>query len=578
MSASREPQSARSIVRPSRLASIAAGSALVLTVGGLAAAVGQADVVTPRSTPALPSRAAQAARQAAGPTPVAPKVTEMPVASVAATKFPANVARTAPDQRGSELVAHVRARVHQASVVGVTWSRGTAPDGLVVRVRALRSGRWSDWKDVHVDPGEGPSADEETTVRDGTEPIWIGAAESVEVAAYSPDKTVPQQMRLQAIDPGTAPYDAAPPSQTKTATTTASKAGAFPAMPNIVTRSQWGADESLGDRCWAPRLGSAFKMVFVHHTVGSNTYSRSESAAVVRGIYAYHTESRGWCDIGYNFLVDRYGTVFEGRDGGIRQPVRGAHAGDFNTDTTGISLMGNFETGYPTAAMKSSLVRLIAWRMGTAYRNAYGGAIVEGSWFRRISGHRDAMSTACPGEHVYSWLPRLRERVADQLGSYQSKIEQEWVDRGGPKSSWGPVRIGEQHEHHGGHTTFDGGRMYRFDHETLAFRRGPVLTRFVRSGEIDGDLGYPVSETRTPRNGEAADFEHGSIYWSISSRSHILKSSAIMKRYRALGGATSDLAFPTSPVLTTTSGAKANFQHGTITFDKSSKRLTVTYE
>ncbi len=568
MSASREPHSARSTFR---LAGIAVGTSLVLTGAGYGPAV------TLGSTQVVAAPAAHSPR-AADPTAVTPQVTETAVQTVSASKQSTGLTTAVPARRGSELVAHLTQPVNNAPVVGVTWAPGSAPDGLDVQVRAWRSGTWSNWTDVHVDAEEGPSSDEESTVRDGTEPLWVGPADRVEVAAYSADGSVPQQMRLQTIDPGTSSYDAVAPAQSKTAAATTSRAGTFPGMPDIVTRRQWGADESLGDQCFAPRLGTTFKMVFVHHTVGSNSYRRSEAAAVVRGIYAYHTESRGWCDIGYNFLVDRYGTVYEGRDGGIRQPVRGAHAGDYNTDTTGISLMGDFEAGYPTNAMKTALVRLIAWRMGTAYRNAYGGAVVEGSWFRRISGHRDAMSTACPGAHVYSWLPRLRERVAERLGSFQSQIERAWLYRGGPKSDWGPVRVGEHREHHGAHTTFDGGRMYRFDRTVRAWKQGPVLRRYVKSGETDGDLGYPVSAMRSPRHGKAADFEHGSIFWSQSAGSHILKSSAILKRYRALGAATGDLAFPTSPVVTTKSGARTNFQGGAITFDKTTKRLTVTYE
>jgi len=575
MSAHREPPSARSTSRPVRLVGIV--GIVIGTSLGLAGA-GYGAAVPTGSTHVLATPAVQPPPRGAEPTSVTPQVTETALETVSATKRSAGLLTAVPARRGSELVAHVTQSVQNQPLVGVTWSHGSAPNGLDVRVRTLRSGAWSAWTDVHVDADEGPASDEEMSVRDGTEPLWIGAAERVEVAAYSTDGSGPQQMRLQTIDPGTSAYDAMAPGQSKTAAATTSLAGTFPGMPDIVTRRQWGADESLGDQCFAPRLGTTFKMVFVHHTVGSNSYGRSESAAVVRGIYAYHTQSQGWCDIGYNFLVDRYGTVFEGRDGGIRNPVRGSHAGDYNTDSTGISLMGDFETGYPTNAMKTAMVRLIAWRMGAAYRDAYGGAVLEGSWFRRISGHRDAMSTACPGAHAYSWLPRLRERVAERLGSFESRIERAWKYRGGPKSEWGPVRVGEHREHHGSHTRFEGGRMYRFDHAVRAWKPGPILRRYVRSGEMDGELGYPVSVMRSPRHGRAADFEHGSIFWSQSAGTHILKPSAILKRYRDLGGAESNLAFPTSRVLSTKAGARTNFQGGAITFDQTTHRLTVTYE
>ncbi len=469
-------------------------------------------------------------------------------------------------------------------MLGVTWASGVPTAGVSVQLRTLRDGRWSEWTQAHVDPDEGPAAAEDSSVRDGTSAVWVGESAAVDVAVYS-TSTTPRGLRVDAIDPGTSASDLTSASHAKTtaqptAPTTAALAGrasTFPVMPDIVRREQWGADESLGDQCWAPRFGTTFKMVFVHHTVGSSDYTRSESPAIVRGIYAYHTQSRGWCDIGYNFLVDRYGTVFAGRAGGIRNSVRGAHAGDYNVDTTGISLMGNFEDASPTDAMKSALVRLIAWRMGTAYHGAYEGAIVEGKWFKRISGHRDAMATACPGQRVYDWLPRLRKRVAQRLGDYQSKIEQKWLSAGGPKGSFGSVRRGEQRESHGAHTTFQHGRIYTSAAGVFSLRPGPILRKFVRGNEVNGDLGYPTSGIRGPRKGYAADFAGGSIFWSKATRNHILVRSVVLKRYRAERAAIGPLGFPKTAVITSDKAAIARFQNGTITFDRKTKKVTVTY-
>jgi uncharacterized protein with LGFP repeats len=321
-------------------------------------------------------------------------------------------------------------------------------------------------------------------------------------------------------------------------------------------------------------------MVFVHHTASSNHYTAAQAPSIVRGIYAFHTQSRGWCDIAYNFLVDRYGNIYEGRRGGITRPVRGAHAGDYNLNTTGIALVGNFTKAHPTRAMKHSLVQLIAWRMGTAYHGAYGHPRVHGSRFKRISGHRDAMSTSCPGNSVYAWLPTLRQRVATRLGNYVSPIEARWDKLGGPHSDLGPVRVGEQRENGGHHTTFQTGRMYssrRGGVHTLY--KGAVLAKYLHIGETDSDLGYPASNLHSivSGKGSSATFLGGRIFASRASGTTVLVRSAILKRYVALGSAAGRLGFPTVPVHTTKTGSLARFQHGTIAWDPKRHRTVVTY-
>src|SRR6266513_1044157 len=126
-------------------------------------------------------------------------------------------------------------------------------------------------------------------------------------------------------------------------------------MPGIISRAAWGADESW--RTYAsgcngqPDYADTVRYSVLHHTDTSNSYNPSDSAAIVRGIYQFHTHTNGWCDIGYNFLVDRYGQVFEGRAGGIGNPVIGAHAGGFNTQSTGVAIIGEFQdAGVPGPA------------------------------------------------------------------------------------------------------------------------------------------------------------------------------------------------------------------------------------
>ena len=87
----------------------------------------------------------------------------------------------------------------------------------------------------------------------------------------------------------------------------------------------------------------------------------------MRGIEVYHVQGNGWNDIGYNFLVDRFGTIYEGRGGGIDRNVIGAHAQGFNTGTVGVALIGNFTAATPTQAQQAALVRLLAWRLDVAH-------------------------------------------------------------------------------------------------------------------------------------------------------------------------------------------------------------------
>jgi hypothetical protein len=191
--------------------------------------------------------------------------------------------------------------------------------------------------------------------------------------------------------------------------------------PAIVPRADWQADEKIvrAHPLYAPTL----RLAVVHHTAGTNVYTRSQAPAIVRGIEVYHVKGNGWNDIGYNFLVDRYGTVYEGRGGGMTRNVIGAHALGFNSGTVGVSLIGNFAAAAPPPAMQSALVSLLAWRLDVAHvdplstvaytsgGNAkfHAGKVVT---LRAISGHRDTGPSECPGNVAYALLPAIANRVA----------------------------------------------------------------------------------------------------------------------------------------------------------------------
>jgi uncharacterized protein with LGFP repeats len=171
------------------------------------------------------------------------------------------------------------------------------------------------------------------------------------------------------------------------------------------------------------------QIAFVHHTVTANDYDPEDSAAIVLGIARYHRNSNGWNDIGYNFLVDKYGQVFEGRAGGIDQAVVGAQAQGYNSTSTGIACLGDFTAIAQTPVAMDVLARLIAWKLsvhavptqgqvtvisagGPTNRYPSGTAVT----FERISGHRDGNNTACPGDVLYTQLAQLRTAAAQFAG------------------------------------------------------------------------------------------------------------------------------------------------------------------
>ncbi len=191
--------------------------------------------------------------------------------------------------------------------------------------------------------------------------------------------------------------------------------------PLIISRFDWQADESI--RRAPPQYSDAIHFAVVHHTAGTNSYTRAQSAAIVRGIEIYHVKGNGWNDIGYNFLVDKYGQVFEGRYGGIDKATIGAHAQGFNTGSVGIAVLGSYGSAPISVAAKASLEQLLAWKLDLAHVDPLstltwksGGnprfATGVPVFLRAISGHRDTGFTDCPGNALYAELPQIAKDVA----------------------------------------------------------------------------------------------------------------------------------------------------------------------
>jgi hypothetical protein len=219
---------------------------------------------------------------------------------------------------------------------------------------------------------------------------------------------------------------AGPPPATRSGPPPATRPVAGPGPPEVVTRAAWGADEGM--RTGTPEFARPVKLV-VHHTVTPN--DDPDPASTVRAIYAYHTRQHGWNDIGYNFLIDATGRIYEGRYARSYGPgetptgedtegrgVVGAHVRSFNPGSVGVALLGEFSGGaQPTGAAVDSLVGLLAWKADRHGIDPHGSDVYtrsDGSQvaFPNLAGHRDIGQTACPGDRLYERLPEVRDRVA----------------------------------------------------------------------------------------------------------------------------------------------------------------------
>jgi hypothetical protein len=286
-------------------------------------------------------------------------------------------------------------------LVGATW-RG--PRGSV-QLRARRTdGSWTRW-----------------AAAEAGEPIWSGTATAVQLRGARPRRGL--RLRFVSVGRGVAP--AAP----------RALPAAADGRPAIVPRNAWDPHHTCHPR--APARYGRVDFAIVHHTESLSLYSPAQSAAIVLGICLFHRDGNGWNDIGYDLLVDRYGTIFEGRAGGVEQPVIGAQAGGWNAVSTGVAMIGGYALEQPPAAALRALERGLAWKLslagvpasdsiverstgGDPADNAHPrGALVR---FQRIAGHRDADFTDCPGAALYALLPQVRRAVAALLPAPRDRL------------------------------------------------------------------------------------------------------------------------------------------------------------
>jgi hypothetical protein len=316
------------------------------------------------------------------------------------------------------------------SLVGVTWTDPAVSltGAAQVRTRAIAGHTWSPWRALETD--EPPAVDagaEAQGTRGSTDPLWVGASDGLQVRVLGAG-ALPAGARVDLIDPGADPAPAAAAAEPATAVPTENPGFSAPAgravtlpprpVPTLVSRAGWRADESLNRA--DPEYTSDVQTLFVHHTAGTNSYSCGDSAKIIRSIHAYHVRSKKWNDVGYNFLVDKCGTLFEGRAGGITRPVLGAHTKGFNAHAAGIAVLGDYAGRGISAKVEGIIAQVAAYKIGM-YGNGTGGSVTmtsagsnkyrSGTKVRmnRISGHRDAVSTECPGNTLYGRLHSIRD-------------------------------------------------------------------------------------------------------------------------------------------------------------------------
>ena len=322
-------------------------------------------------------------------------------------------ARTASTAASGRVLSRPLRAPKRFNLVGLRW-RGDSEPRLALRAR-LGDGRWTRW--TRVGSHDGGTSD----------PVWVGEADWVQ---YRMSRRV-RGLRLHFVNvKGTATAADRLRTRLRAAVNGVVLAALGPtdavaqeAQPEIVPREEWGAEDCR------PRSGPEFGEVhaaFVHHTVTANDYSEDEAAQIVLGICRFHRNSNGWNDVGYNFLVDRYGNVYEGRAGGVDRPVMGAQAQGYNAQSTGISNIGTHTSEPQTDEALEAIARLIRWKLplhgaptsGFVTLTSTGGSsnkFPTGSQVRvrRVSGHRDTNSTACPGDALYRQLPKLRRLVGN---------------------------------------------------------------------------------------------------------------------------------------------------------------------
>jgi uncharacterized protein with LGFP repeats len=450
--------------------------------------------------------------------------------------------------------------ISQATPFSMVALTGGDLTGTSARIRARHAdGSWGPWHDTEtLDSGGGGGS---SPGLHGTDPVFVGATTTVQIAITRPagaprtsgpigtaaaarglgyipataEEPLAQNVSAVLISPPRAPAD--------TQWTPPTAAIAPGQGPNIISRSQWGADESVHCNDRPPH--DAIRAAIVHHTAENNDYAPQDSAAIVQSIYAYHTKMLGWCDIAYNALVDKYGQVFEGRAGGLNGPIDGDHTGGFNRGTWGVAMIGNFDDMAPPPILLRTVGRLLGWRLSMDHVDPHGKVtlVSDGGPYTNypagapatlptIFSHRDVGATDCPGNAAYPLLAEIRDVAA----RFNRPL--------GPEDM------------------------------AMLLQGGAIYARWQAMGGMKSPLGAPTSPEATGADSTRyATFDKGAMYWSPETGAEPV-TGAIYDAWASLGYERGALGLPTSGEFAEPQWVKQNFQHGTLNFDRLSGQVT----
>lgn len=464
--------------------------------------------------------------------------------------------------------AQIEVDASAAVVVGVTWE-SPADDGeeLEVEIRTRIDGQWGPWEEMHfADSGPDPDSEEHRTARPATEAYNVSGAEAVEIreAGSAPGEVAGQvtvsQTEITETDRAVTEGTGLNALIQDGLVAEAEDVDALTVnAPRIITRAGWGANESLR-RCDPDISSQAPLGVTIHHTAGSNTYTEAAVPGILRGILNHHTQGNGWCDVGYNFLVDRFGNVYEGRSGGINEPVIGAHAGGFNARTVGVSVLGTFTSSAPVAA-RNAVARIAAWKADQFGMDPTGQVTITSNGSTRypsgqevrlptIFGHRDVSTTECPGNAFYPQLGSIRTAAAqilqDERYPVVGAIRNYLNANAQARAKLGaPVEAERRLPDGGAVQTFQGGSVH-WTQATGAYGTwGGIRNRWRDLSWERGPLGYPTSNERCglKDGGCVQDFQGGSIHWKQGVGAHPTWGG-IRNKWRDVGWENSNLGYP----------------------------------
>ena len=482
------------------------------------------------------------------------------------------------------------------SLIGFTFSESKS--NIRIQVRTKQGSEWGNWNTLDEE-------EQEEAQNKGSEPMTVSNASAVQMRILG--DSAPSEAELVLVDSKQGPGDAqavaendpvelddqvsgdsagaetAPEQSTEDATdaeaasaenvdaaagatvtnqnyvpgsSTVSTVAKKVSKPKIGSRSSWGAKAYRG----SPDYASGIKQAVVHHTSGSNSYSAADVPGIIRGIQAYHQQGRGWNDIGYNVVADKYGRLWHARGGDVSKAVIGAHVAGHNTGTFGISVLGTYNSAAPPKKTRDAVASAIAWKFSI-------NGISKASSSNMV-GHRDLGQTDCPGDAFYAKMGEMRSTVNSILktgeqpsdGKDDKKDDDKKTEKPKPKTSIEKYAekhklgkaLGKEYSVKG----ISGAKAQKFEKGTVYWSKktgayhlsGAIASAY--KGDAVTDLGLPTSAEKggLKGGGAAQRFEKGSFYWSKDTGAHYT-SGTIMKYWGDKGTVKGHLGYPKSDVV-----------------------------